>query len=49
MRHVRRTVEELVDTVSAVGLDDLTVPLLGDLLDGVAIIAEEGAGLDKLD
>jgi len=49
MRHIRRTVEALVDAVAAVGLDDAAVVALGELLDGVAVVAEERAGLDELD
>ena len=49
MRHVGRAVEALVDTVAAVGLDDAAVVALGDLLDSVAVVAEERAGLDELD
>ena len=49
MGHVGRAVEALVDAVAAVGLDDAAVVALGDLLDRVAVVAEERAGLDKLD
>ena len=49
MGHVGRAVEALVDAVAAVGLDDTAVVALGDLLDGVAVVAEERAGLDELD
>ena len=48
MGHVGRAVEALVDAVAAVGLDDAAVVALGDLLDGVAVVAEERAGLDEL-
>lgn len=49
MRHVGCAVEALVDAVATVGLDDAAVVALGDLLDRVAVVAEERAGLDELD
>lgn len=49
MRHVGRAVEELVDTVAAVGLHDAAVGGLCNLLDGVAVVSEERSGLDELD
>lgn len=41
--------EQLIDTVTAVGADNRAVPLFGELLDDVAGIAEEHAGLDEFD
>lgn len=41
--------EELVDAMSAIGLHNLAVSLLGQLLNRVAVVAEQGAGFDKLD
>lgn len=49
VRNVGRAVEQLVDAVAAVRADDTAVPLLGDLLDDVAKVADQGAGLDRSD
>lgn len=49
MWNVGCAVEQLVDTMSAVGLDDAAILRLCVLLDNVSRIAEEHAGLDQLD
>lgn len=49
VRNVGSAVEELVNAVAAVGLDDAAVGCFGNLLDGVAVVAEERTGLDELD
>ena len=49
MGNIRSAVEELVDAVAAVSLHNATVVCFGDLFDRVAVVSEEGAGLDELD
>lgn len=49
VRNVWRAVEQLVDAVSAVGLDDAAATALCVLLDCVAEIAEQNSGLNRLD
>lgn len=46
---VWRAVEQLIDAVSAVGLNDTATTALCMLLDCVAEIAEQDSGLDRLD
>lgn len=49
MRNVGRAMEELVDTVTAVCSDDTALLLRSVLLDNVAKLADQNAGLNSLD
>lgn len=49
VRNVRRAVEELSNAMAAVGSNYTAVLLLGMLLDDVAKLSDQGAGLDGLD
>lgn len=48
VRNVGRAVEELIDAMTAVGLDDAAVAGLGMFFNDIAGIAEQHAGLDQL-
>lgn len=49
MRDIRRRVEQLVHTMSAISLYDGAVSRFGELFNGVARVAEEHAGFHEID
>jgi hypothetical protein len=49
MRNIGRGMEELADSVTAVGPDDTAVLLLGVLLNDVSKLSDQNTGLDGLD